>query len=49
MRQFQIGEVIEWEIGRTSAKGIVRNDCFQEVEVLCLEINGKKASHKLNV
>lgn len=49
MNNFEIGETVSWQSGSHTCIGIVYDDLGDEVELLCVEIGGKKAKHKLKV
>lgn len=49
MTTIDIGVVVNWKIGNTFSKGIIRDILDDEFEIVCFEINGKNARTLLKV
>ena len=50
MERYEIGEVVEWQVGNIISQGIVYNDDGGEVvEIQLVTVNGTMAYHHLSV
>ena len=47
--EFMIGDRIKWTIGRSSCRGIFREDFGEESEIVCYEINNQPTRKKIIV
>lgn len=47
--EYLIGDVVDWKVGNIICKGIIREDFEKEVEVICVEVNGRPTKSKLKI
>lgn len=50
MERYEIGEVVEWEVGNTVSRGIVYDDEGRDnIEIMLVDVNGREAYCRLKV